>query len=98
MRRRKAQSFSEAFGEFLHHEKLDETWAGGLLWAKWHLIVGGEIAKSTQKIRLRGSVLSVWITSASGRHQLMLNEPTIKAQCNELLGRPVIETLIASQG
>jgi predicted nucleic acid-binding Zn ribbon protein len=97
MRRRKAQSFSEAFGEFLHEEKLDETWAGGLLWAKWHLIVGGEIAKATLKIRLRGTVLSVWLHSASARHQLLLNQQQIVALSNEVLGKQVIDTLVAAQ-
>ena len=93
MRRNKAQGFGDAFKDFLKQEDLDGKWDEGLLWAKWHEVVGGALARETRKMTVKRGVLVVYATSAAARHQFTLESPVILQKANGVLRTSVLKAL-----
>ena len=85
MRRNKAQGFGDAFHDYLKQENLGGRWNEGLLWAKWHEVVGGALARETRKISVQKGTLRVYVASSSARHQFLLEAGSILHKANAAL-------------
>ena len=94
MKRTSAQSIGEIFNEFLRQEKLDSRFNEQKALTLWPEIVGPGINRYTVDRTVKNGVMTVTISSAALRNELMLSRTAIIARINEALGGEVIHNII----
>jgi predicted nucleic acid-binding Zn ribbon protein len=63
------------------------------IWRVWDDAVGPQIARRAQPVRLRGRTLVVAVSSAPWMQELQLLKPTVLAELNRRLPRPLVGDL-----
>ena len=63
------------------------------IWRVWDDAVGAQIARRARPVRLRGKTLVVAVSSAPWMQELQLLKPTIRAELNARLPRPLVGDL-----
>lgn len=94
MKRTQAQTVGQIVENFLKQENLDTQLDELRANALWPQIVGDGINRYTARRSVAGGVLTVYITSAPLRNELMLMRTAIMARINEALGREVIRDIV----
>lgn len=94
MKRTSAQSIGEIFNEFLRQEKLDSRFNEQKALSLWPEIVGPGINHYTVSRTVKDGVMTVTISSAALRNELMLSRTAIITRINEALGGEVIHNII----
>ena len=94
MKRTEAQTIGQIVQNFLHEEhldaRLDELRASTL----WPQVVGYGINRYTAARTVADGVMTVHITSAPLRNELMLMRSSIIQRINDALGRDVIHEIV----
>lgn len=93
MKRRDALRVGEIIAEFMEREHLDDVLAEHRALALWPAIVGEGIDRYTTSRAVDNGIITVAISSAPLRHQLMLSRATIVEQMNNAVGRQVIRDI-----
>ena len=94
MKRRNELSLGEAITHLIDaggmREKMDElditSW--------WDEVVGGMIARHTQRIALRRGKLTVFVDSAPLRQELSYMKETLQQALNRRVGREVVKEIV----
>ncbi|MBO4813485.1 MAG: DUF721 domain-containing protein [Muribaculaceae bacterium] len=94
MKRTSAQSIGEIFNEFLKQERLESQFNEQKALTLWPEIVGPGINRYTVDRTVKNGVMTVTISSAALRNELMLSRTAIIARINEALGDEVIHNII----
>ena len=87
MKRTEAQTIGQIVENFLHEEHLDARLDELRASALWPQVVGYGINRYTAARNVAGGVMTVHITSAPLRNELMLMRSSIVERINEALGR-----------
>ena len=94
MKRTEAKTIGEIVDQFLHEERLDTQLDECRASALWPQIVGQGINRYTSRRAVHDGVMTVWLTSAPLRAEMMLNRGRIVQIINEALGKQVIRDII----
>ncbi len=94
MKRTQAKTVGEIITELLKQEKLDVALDEQRAIALWPEIVGSGVNSYTVGRSVRGGVMTVRISSAALRNELMLNRASIISRINEALGREIIKEIV----
>ena len=94
MKRTSAQSIGEIFNEFLKQERLESQFNEQKALTLWPEIVGPGINRYTVDRSVKNGVMTVTISSAALRNELMLSRTAIITRINEALGGEVIHNII----
>lgn len=94
MKRRNALTVGEIVAEFMQREQLDVLLAERRALSLWPAIVGPGIDSYTTARNVENGIITVHITSAPLRHQLMLTRASIIKQMNNTVGTEVIKDII----
>lgn len=94
MKRTEAQTIGQIVDNFLQHEHLDTQLDELRASALWPQVVGHGINRYTASRHVAGGVMTVHITSAPLRNELMLMRSNIIQRINEALGRDVIHEIV----
>ena len=94
MKRTSAQSIGEIFNEFLKQERLESQFNEQKALTLWPEIVGPGINRYTVDRSVKNEVMTVTISSAALRNELMLSRTAIITRINEALGGEVIHNII----
>lgn len=94
MKRTEAQTIGQIVDNFLHHEQLDTQLDELRASALWQQVVGQGINRYTASRTVARGVLTVHITSAPLRNELMLMRSSIIERINAALGREVIREIV----
>jgi len=93
MKRTEAKTVGEIVQQVLKEEHLDVALDEHRACALWPQIVGQGINRYTVRRSVAGGVMTVWMTSAPLRAELMMRRMDIVARINEALGREVIKDI-----
>lgn len=94
MKRTEARNIGQIINDLLKKENLDVALDEHRACALWPQIVGDGINRYTIKRYVKDGVMTVYLSSASLKGELMLNRATIIARINEALGRDIISEII----
>ena len=94
MKRTEAKNIGQIINDLLKKENLDVALDEHRACALWPQIVGDGINRYTIKRYVKDGVMTVHLSSASLKGELMLNRATIIARINEALGRDIISEII----
>ena len=94
MKRTEAKSVGEIINELLVQENLDVALDEHRASALWPQIVGDGINRYTIRRYVKNGVMTVYLSSASLKAELMLNRQTLIQRINEALGREIIREII----
>ena len=94
MKRTSAQSIGEIINSFLRQEKLETQFNEQKALTLWPEIVGPGINRYTVDRTVKNGVMTVTISSAALRNELMLSRTAIIIRINEALGGEVIKNII----
>lgn len=94
MKRTEAQTIRQIVENFLHEEHLDARLDELRASALWPQVVGYGINRYTAARSVAGGVMTVHITSAPLRNELMLMRSSIVERINEALWREVIREIV----
>ncbi len=94
MKRTEARNIGQIINDLLKKENLDVALDEHRACALWPQIVGDGINRYTIKRYVKDGVMTVHLSSASLKGELMLNRATIIARINEALGRDIISEII----
>ena len=94
MKRTEARNIGQIINDLLKKENLDVALDEHRACALWPQIVGDGINRYTIQRYVKDGVMTVHLSSASLKGELMLNRATIIARINEALGRDIISEII----
>ena len=94
MKRTEARNIGQIINDLLKKENLDVALDEHRACALWPQIVGDGINRYTIKRYVKDGVMTVHLSSASLKGELMLHRATIIARINEALGRDIISEII----
>ena len=94
MKRTEAKSIAEIIGDFMQQEDIETTMLEHRALQHWGNVVGPGVNRMTTERFVENGVITVKISSAALRNDLMLSRSTIIAQLNQLVGKPVIKEII----
>ena len=94
MKRTEARNIGQIINDLLKKENLDVALDEHRACALWPQIVGDGINRYTIKRYVKDGVMTVHLSSASLKGELMLNRATIIVRINEALGRDIISEII----
>lgn len=94
MKRTEAQTIGQIVQGFLREERLDTRLDELRASTIWPQIVGDGINRYTASRSVTSGVMTVHITSAALRNELMLMRSSIIARINDTLGHEVIHEII----
>ena len=94
MKRTEAQTVGDIITQLLKQEKLDTALDEQRASALWPEIVGSGVNSYTIGRSVKNGVMTVRISSAALRNELMLNRAGIITRINEALGHEVIKEII----
>lgn len=93
MKRVSAQSVGEIIDGFLRQERLDSKLKEHRAAALWPELVGPGINRYTVNRTVKNGVMTVVLSSASLRNEMMLSRSVLKQRINEALGEEVIKEI-----
>lgn len=94
MKRTEAKSIAEIIGDFMQQEDIELTMLEHRALQHWVNVVGPGVNRMTTERYVENGVITVKISSAALRNDLMLSRSAIIAQLNQLVGKPVIKEII----
>lgn len=94
MKRTEAKSIAEIIGDFMQQEDIELTMLERRALQHWVNVVGPGVNRMTTERFVENGVITVKISSAALRNDLMLSRSSIIAQLNQLVGKPVIKEII----
>ena len=94
MKRTEAKNIGQIINDLLKQENLDVALDEHRASALWPLIVGDGINRYTIRRFVKDGVMTVYLSSASLKAELMLSRETLIARINEALGRDIIHEII----
>ncbi|MBR5640021.1 MAG: DUF721 domain-containing protein [Muribaculaceae bacterium] len=94
MKRTEAKSIAEIIGDFMQQEDIEDAVLEQKALRLWHQVVGPGVNRMTTERYVENGVITVKISSAALRNDLMLSRTAIIAQLNQLVGKPVIREII----
>lgn len=94
MKRTEAKSIAEIIGDFMQQEDIELTMLERRALQHWVNVVGPGVNRMTTERCVENGVITVKISSAALRNDLMLSRSSIIAQLNQLVGKPVIKEII----
>jgi len=94
MKRTEAKDIGQIINDLLKRENLDVALDEHRACALWPQIVGDGINRYTIKRYVNNGVMTVHLSSASLKAELMLNRAKIIQRINEALGREIIHEII----
>lgn len=94
MKRTEARNIGQIIDDVLKRENLDVALDEHRASALWPQIVGDGINRYTIKRYVRDGVMTVYLSSAALKSELMLNREGIIKRINEALGRVIIREII----
>ncbi|MBP5497971.1 MAG: DUF721 domain-containing protein [Muribaculaceae bacterium] len=94
MKRTHPQTVAEIISNLLKKENLQSQWDEHRALDIWPEIVGPGINRYTTHRTIRNGVITVWLSSAPLRNEMMLSRSLLIKKINEQLGQPVINEII----
>lgn len=94
MKRTEAQTIGQIVEHFMQQERLDTRLDELRASTLWPQVVGQGINRYTASRSVAGGVMTVHITSAPLRNELMLMRSSIIQRINDALGREVIHEIV----
>lgn len=94
MKRTEAKSIAEIIGDFMQQEDIEDAVLEQKALRLWQQVVGTGVNRMTTERYVENGVITMKITSAALRNDLMLTRTAIIAQLNELVGKPVIREIV----
>ena len=94
MKRTDAKSIAEIIGDFIQQEDIENTVLEHKALQLWGQVVGQGVNRMTTERYVDDGVITVKISSAALRNDLMLTRSSIINQLNRLVGKPVIKEII----
>lgn len=94
MKRTEARNIGQIIDDVLRKEHLDVALDEHRASALWPQIVGDGINRYTIRRYVKDGVMTVHLSSASLKAELMLNRATIIQRINQALGRDIIHEII----
>ncbi|MBQ6649131.1 MAG: DUF721 domain-containing protein [Muribaculaceae bacterium] len=94
MKRSDAKSIAEIIGDFMQQEDIEATMLEHKALSMWAQVVGPGVNRLTTERYVDEGVITVKISSAALRNDLMLSRTAIINQLNQLVGKPVIREII----
>ena len=94
MKRTEAQTIGQIVEHFMQQERLDTRLDELRASTLWPQVVGQGINRYTASRSVAGGVMTVHITSAPLRNELMLMRSNIIQRINDALGRDVIHEIV----
>lgn len=85
------QPLGDLLDQLLADRRWKERMRSAALFARWEEVVGADLARHCQPVRLVGGVLVVSASSPSWATQLQYLTATLKLQVNKALGEPLVE-------
>ena len=90
LRQQSEYKMSEAIAEFLDKYRLKDDYTRMQIAAIWKKTVGEVIARYTKSVELKGSKLTLYITSPIVKKELMMLRSDIMIQLNKKIGKELI--------
>ncbi len=94
MKRTDAKSIAEIIGDFMQQEDIESAVLEHKALQLWSNVVGPGVNRMTTERYVDDGVITVKISSAALRNDLMLSRSSIIEQLNNLVGKPVIKEII----
>lgn len=94
MKRTEAKNIGQIINDLLKKENLDVALDEHRASALWPQIMGDGINRYTIKRYVKDDIMTVHLSSAALKSELMLNRDTIIKRINEALGRDIIREII----
>jgi predicted nucleic acid-binding Zn ribbon protein len=94
MKRTEAKSIAEIIGDFMQQEDIEIAVLEQKALRLWGQVVGPGVNRMTTERFVENGVITVKISSAALRNDLMLSRSSIIAQLNQLVGKEVIKEII----
>lgn len=94
MKRTDAKSIAEIIGDFMQQEDIETAVLEHKALQLWGNVVGPGVNRMTTERYVNDGVITVKISSAALRNDLMLTRSSIIEQLNNLVGKPVIKEII----
>lgn len=94
MKRTDAKSIAEIIGDFMQQEDIESAVLEHKALQLWGNVVGPGVNRMTTERYVDDGVITVKISSAALRNDLMLSRSSIIEQLNNLVGKPVIKEII----
>ena len=94
MKRSDAKSIAEIIGDFMQQEDIETAVLEHKALQLWSQVVGPGVNRLTTERYVDEGVITVKISSAALRNDLMLSRTAIINQLNQLVGKPVIREII----
>jgi predicted nucleic acid-binding Zn ribbon protein len=94
MKRHNEQSLGESLKQYLIENRLKGKTDEYKLLSKWDSIVGGFIAKHTDKVFTQGKKLFVQVSSSAVKHELMMSREKVIELVNAEMGDNFVNDLV----
>ena len=94
MKRTEAKSIAEIIADFMQQEDIEDAVLEQKALRLWQQVVGPGVNRMTTERYVENGVITVKITSAALRNDLMLTRTSIIAQLNGLVGKSVIREIV----
>ena len=94
MKRTDAKSIAEIIGDFMQQEDIESAVLEHKALQLWSNVVGPGVNRMTTERYVDDGVITVKISSAALRNDLMLSRSSIINSLNNLVGKPVIKEII----
>ena len=94
MKRRNEQSIGDSLQNYLQENRLKGKTDEYKLLAKWDVMVGGFIARHTEKLYTSGKKLYVRVGSSAVKHELMMNREKVLELVNAEMGKDFVNDLV----
>ena len=94
MKRTHPQSVAEIISNLLRKENLEQQWDEHRVLNIWPEIVGPGINRYTVNRTISNGVLTVWLSSAPLRNELMLSRSLLAKRINQAVGKDIIRDII----
>ncbi len=94
MKRTEAKTVGEIINQLLRQQQLDDKLLQNRACQLWPVVMGRGIDNLTSSVTARGGVMTVAVTSAPLRNELLLLRASIIQRINEQLGSEVIHEII----
>ena len=93
-----AEAISALLEAILADKGIDNKLQKYRAWTIWQEVVGPQIARQTQPLRIRESTLEVRVGNATWMQQLQLLKPKILAELNKQLGKNTLDDIYWKRG
>ena len=94
MKRTDAKSIAEIIGDFMQQEDIETTMLEHRALQHWVDVVGPGVNRMTTERFVENGIITVKISSAALRNDLMLSRSGIINNLNNLVGKPVIREIV----